>query len=56
MVILNKNETEKMLSTKRFAERMDGFSSGTDIISSAGIADLSAIKVPAKSAMIIELK
>ncbi len=56
MVILNKNENEKNLPTARFAERMQGFNSGKDIISSTEINDLSAIKVPAKSAMIIELK
>ncbi len=55
MVILNKNESEKTLSTKRFAERIKGFSSGNEIISSTEINNLSEITIPAKSAMIIEL-
>lgn len=55
MVILNKNEVEKQLSTQRFSERLNGFSSGTEIITSTKINDISTIKVPAKSAMIIEL-
>jgi hypothetical protein len=56
MVILNKNEVEKQLSAQRFSERLNGFSSGTEIITSTKINDISTIKVPAKSALIIELK
>lgn len=56
MIILNKNKSETSLQTERFAERMKGFSSGTEIISSARINDLTEIKIPAKTAMIIELK
>ena len=56
MVSLNKNETEKVLSTDRFKEIVARFKSGNDIISSTQINDISEINVPAKSAMIIELK
>ncbi len=56
MVILNKNETDKVLTTDRFKEIVAGFKSGNDIISSTQINDISEINVPAKSAMIIELK
>ena len=56
MVILNKNEAEKKLSTQRFAERLDGFSGGTEIITGTKITDISNITLPAKSALIIELK
>ena len=56
MVILNKNETDKVLTTNRFKEIVAGFKSGNDIISSTQINDISEINVPAKSAMIIELK
>ena len=56
MVVLNKNEVEKQISTQRFSERLNGFSSGTEIITSTKINDITTIKVPAKSAMIIELK
>jgi glycosidase len=55
MVVLNKNEVEKQLSTQRFSERLNGFSGGTEIITATKIDDISTIKVPAKSAMIIEL-
>jgi hypothetical protein len=35
---------------------LHGYSSGEEIITSTRIADISGIEVPAKSAMIIELK
>lgn len=56
MVVLNKNELESTLTTDRFNEIISGYKSGRDIISSTQIPDISEIKVPAKSAMIIELK
>lgn len=56
MVVLNKNQEAKALDTARFGEVMTGCTSGKDIISGASITDLSSVKVPAMSAMIIELK
>lgn len=56
MVILNKNQQERKVSAERFREIMAPFQSGTDIISSVQITDLNQINVPARSAMIIELK
>ncbi len=56
MVVLNKNEENKQLNTSRFAERMNGFSSGKEIITSSSISNISEFMVPAKAAMIIELK
>ena len=56
MVVLNKNTEGKALSTGRFSEIMEGYSSGKEIITSADITNLSEIKLPAKAAMIIELK
>jgi glycosidase len=56
MVALNKNREEKMISTERFSEIMEGYSSGKEIITSTTIPDLSEIKIPAKSAIILELK
>ncbi len=55
MVILNKNGSETVLPTEKFSERMHGFSSGKDLITSQNLDDLSEIRVPARSAMIIEL-
>jgi len=56
MVVLNKNQEAKALDTARFGEVMAGCTSGKDIISGASITDLSSVKVPAMSDMIIELK
>lgn len=56
MVVLSKNKTETVMPTTRFAEVMADFRSGKEIISDQRIDNLSEIKVPALSAMIIELK
>jgi len=57
MIILNNNDAEaKKLDTARFNEIMNGYNSGTDIISKTEIKNLSTLNIPAKSAMIIELK
>lgn len=56
MVALNKNEKEAQLHTARFREVMDGYNSGYEVISSSEIQNISQITIPAKSAVIIELK
>ena len=56
MVVLNKNKSDSQLETARFKEAMGKFSRGTEIIRSELINDLSTLTVPARSAMIIELK
>lgn len=56
MVVLNKNQEAKALETARFGEVMAECTSGKDIISGTNITDLKNLKVPAMSAMIIELK
>lgn len=56
MVILNNNEEPKTLDTKRFQERLIGFSSGKNVVSNESITNLQNISLPAKSATIIELQ
>lgn len=56
MVVLSKNKEEKMLDTSRFDEIMKNCTSGKEVISGNEITDLKDLKVPAMSAMIIELK
>jgi len=56
MVVLNKNTDEKNLDTNRFCEVMANCTSGKEIFSGTTITDLKNLKVPAMSAMIIELK
>ncbi len=56
MVILNKNDEAKKLSTKRFSEVMGNCKNGFDIISSKEISSLFEIIIPSKAAMVIELQ
>jgi neopullulanase len=56
MVVLNNSEEEKTLNSKRFTERMLGFSSGKNVITNANITNLQQLTIPAKAATIIELK
>ncbi len=56
MVVLNKNKTEKTVSTNRFSEIIKEFKTGNEIISGKIVEDISEIKIPAKTAMIVELQ
>lgn len=56
MVVLNNNNSDQTITTNRFSEAMGNYTSGKEIISGATITDLKNLKVPATSAMIIELK
>ena len=56
MVILNTNTENKTLNTGRFAESLQGFTSGKEVMSGSLINDLKNIVVPAKTSMILELK
>jgi glycosidase len=56
MVVINNHDTQhRKLDTKRFAERMQGFTSGYDILSEKKITDLSVLDLAPKTSMIIEL-
>jgi glycosidase len=56
MVVMNGDEEEKTIRTERFSERMDGFSSGQDVISGRVLNDLGSIRIPGRTAMVIELR
>ncbi len=57
MIAFNNNEKEaKTIETSRFNEFLGKYKSGHELISGQSISDLSAITVPAKSAVIIELE
>jgi glycosidase len=56
MVVLNNNSEAKTLDTKRFSERLTGFSSGKNIVTNESVSNLQNISLPAKSATIIELQ
>ncbi|MDN4012982.1 glycoside hydrolase family 13 protein [Chryseobacterium gambrini] len=55
MVILNNNDAEQTIDVKHFAESLNGFSKGKDIISGKEFSVKDNFKIPAKSSMIIEL-
>ncbi len=55
MVILNNSDKQQMLDKDKYEECMKRYSTGKDIISGKKIDSLEEIKVPAKTAMVIEL-
>jgi hypothetical protein len=56
MVVLNNNSTQQTLNTRHFSEMLNNYKSGFDIISKSEIQNLNTLELPAKGAMIIELK
>ncbi|MCU0367075.1 MAG: glycoside hydrolase family 13 protein [Bacteroidales bacterium] len=56
MVIINRSDEIKKLMTDRFSESLNGYTSGTEIMTGHVIADLSSIELSPRTAMIIELK
>ena len=56
MVIVNNNDKYlKTVATERYAENLNGFKTGKDVLTGSQVKDLSKIEVPAKSVKIIEL-
>ncbi|QJW89496.1 glycoside hydrolase family 13 protein [Spirosoma taeanense] len=55
MVATNTNDKEISLDTSRFAERMNGFTSARNILTDATLNDLKLVKLPAKTALVLEL-
>lgn len=55
MVATNTNDKEISLDTVRFTERMKGFSSARNVLTDEVIPDLKLIKLPAKTAQVLEL-
>ena len=56
MVIANDTKDAKKVDGARFAERTNGFVSGQDVTTGAVIADLKIFNVPARTALVLELK
>jgi hypothetical protein len=56
MVMMNSNKDEKPVDMARFAERLAGFSSGVEVTSGAAISDLKTLKIPGRTAWVVELK
>ncbi|GAB3901699.1 glycoside hydrolase family 13 protein [Larkinella knui] len=55
LVATNSTNQEIGLETARFAERMAGFSKARNILTDETITDLSRLKIPAKTAVVLEL-
>ena len=55
MIATNTADKEMSLDTARFTERMKGFSSGRNVITNELYNDLSRMKLPAKTAIVLEL-
>jgi len=56
MVIFNNNTEEKPFKSNHYREGLKGVNKGFEVISGRSIDDLSTLKIPAHSAMIVELK
>ncbi|MEI7421993.1 MAG: glycoside hydrolase family 13 protein [Prolixibacteraceae bacterium] len=56
MVIFNNNAEEKSFNPAHYREGLKRATKGADVVSGKNIDDLSALKLPAFSAMIVELK
>ena len=56
MVLLNKSDKDATLYAKRFAQGLENYTSGTDVLSGRTISVETSFEVPAKSAMIVELE
>ena len=56
MVAVNLNEEPYEMDRERFSEHLDGYNSGFEIITQSEVKDLANITVPARTAMIVELK
>ena len=55
MVATNTMNKEVSVNTERFAERMKGFKSARNVITDEVINNLAMLKVPAKTAVVLEL-
>ncbi len=55
MIVLNKNEEEKVLNTDRLAEMLRGCHKAREVVSGRSVEDLSQISLPAKSISVFEL-
>ena len=56
MVIYNSNADEQQLNADRFNQRMEGFASGTNVITGEAVADIKNIKIAGKTTLVVELK
>jgi glycosidase len=56
MVATNSTDKEISLDTARFSERMNGFTSAKNVLTDEKLTNLKLVKLPAKTAMVLELE
>ncbi|HEX8040832.1 MAG TPA: glycoside hydrolase family 13 protein [Chryseosolibacter sp.] len=56
MVVLNANDSEKVVSAKAFAGDLGGAMRARDVLTGAELGDLSVVNVPAWGALVLELR
>ena len=56
MMLMNGEEKEVNVSTARFAERTSGYTQAVNVATDEVLADISQIKIPAKTTLVLELK
>jgi neopullulanase len=56
MVVMNSANAERVVETKRFAERMNGYRTATNVATGETISDLSQLTIPKNSTWVLELK
>ncbi|RYU78615.1 alpha-amylase family glycosyl hydrolase [Hymenobacter persicinus] len=56
MIMANNTKEEKTVDGSRFAERLGGFRTGTEVVSGAVLPNLASFRVPAHTAWVVELK
>jgi glycosidase len=56
MMLMNGEEKEVTVSTARFAERTSGYTQAVNVATDEVLADMSQIKIPAKTTLVLELK
>jgi glycosidase len=55
MIVFNSNDKETTLTTKRFQERIKGFTKARNVIIQSPLQDLKSLKIPAKTVYVYEL-
>ena len=53
---MNSQKEDVSLNTDRFAERMTGFASARNVLTDEIISNLGMIKIPAQTALVLELR
>ena len=56
MVVVNNNESESVVKTSRYAERMNGFTKARNVLTGETLSSVEKLTLPAKTALVLELQ